>query len=184
MKRYRTSGLRLSILVLLSILISALWATGSANFNVFLVVEAIFIAMAISAWSYTEVHFEKDEIVRTILFLFSTRSRISSVKRVRFRTDVDAFGGRTAYATIEFNDATRFVLFDFSKDDLREIANRISSIAPSAIDVAFRKHLDSEVGKDWKTAFRPGDGFLFAAGAFFLLLVLVVWLFQKLHIIL
>jgi hypothetical protein len=69
MKRYRTSGLRLFALVLFGTIISSLWATAKTNgLQVFLHVEAIFVALALAAWSYTEIHFEGNDIVRTIFF--------------------------------------------------------------------------------------------------------------------
>ena len=108
-RRYRTSGPRLFALVFFGTAISSLWAAGKTNgLQVFLGVEAIFIAMALAAWSYTEVHFEGDQIVRTIFFFFTTKRPISKITQMRFDADEDTFGGRTAYVTIEFRNAKRF----------------------------------------------------------------------------
>jgi hypothetical protein len=179
-KRYRTSGLRLFALVLIATVVSALWALEKAgSIEVFIGVEAFFIAMALTAWSFTAVHFEGDNIVRTIFFVFTTKRPISSIRRVRFATDEDTFGGRTAYTTVEFTDGRRFLLFDFSKADLREIVKYVSSISPLAIDETLSTHLHS-ARKRTRVALRRGDSLLFGVGAFLVLVVVLLWLFERL----
>jgi len=182
MKRHRTSGLRLFVLVLFGTIISSLWATGKTNgLQVFLGVEAIFVALALAAWSYTAIHFEGNDIVRTIFFFFNTKRPIFTITRIRFGADVDTFGGRTTYATIQFNDAKQSIIFDFSKADLREIVDRISSIVPNVTDVSLRKNLDAKVAKGWKAILRPGDAFLFTAGALFVLVAILLWLTPRIR---
>ena len=182
-RRYRTSGLRLFILLFFGTIISLSLATGkSSEIKVFFGVEAIFIAMAFAAWSYTEVHFEGDQIVRTIFFFFTTKRPISKITQMHFDADEDTFGGRTAYVTIEFSDAKRFTLFDFSKADLREIVERISAVVPNVTDAALRKHLDENRSKDWKTVLRPGDGLLLTVGALFVIVAVLLWVLQRFSI--
>ena len=101
---------------------------------------------------------------------------------MRFDADEDTFGGRTAYVTIEFRDAKRFTLFDFSKASLREIVEHISAVVPNVTDAALRKHLDDNRSKDWKTALRPGDGLLLTVGALFVIVAVLLWVLQRLSI--
>jgi hypothetical protein len=141
MKRHRTSGLRLFILILFGTIISLSLATGkSSGIKVFFGVEAIFIAMALAAWSYTK-SILKDPIVRTIFFFFTTKRPISKITQMHFDADEDTFGGRMAYVTIEFSDAKRFTLFDFSKADLREIVERISAVVSNVTDRSSAKNI-------------------------------------------
>jgi hypothetical protein len=181
MKGYRTSGLRLFILLLFGTVISILLAIGKTNAaRVFLGVDTIFLVMALAAWAYTEIRFEGDNIVRTAFFMFRRKQPISSIKRLSFGTDTDSFGGQTTYATIEFNRARPFVLFDFSKNDLREIVQRISATEPNAIDSTVRKHLDdADEGTGGGHALRLGDRFIFTAGAIVVFLAALWWLLQR-----
>ena len=162
-------------------IISICLAVGKTNIvQVFIGIEAIFLVMTFAAWAYTEVRFEGDSIIRTVFFLFSSKRPISSIKHARFGADTDNFGGRTTYTAIEFNSAKPFILFDFSKTDLREIVQRISAKVPNAIDPNLRAHLDSgEANKNWRDALHPGDKFIFAALVIFVLLALVWWLLQR-----
>ena len=181
MKKYRTSGLRLSILLFFGTIISIFFAIGKTNtVQVFMGIEAIFLVMAFAAWAFTEIRFEGDSIIRTVFFLFMSKRPISSIEHVRFGVDTDNFGGRTTYATIEFNSPKPFILFDFSKTDLREIVQRISAIVPNAIDPTIRAHLDSgEANKNWRDVLRPGDKLIFTAGAIFVLFALLWWMLQQ-----
>jgi hypothetical protein len=73
--------------------------------------------------------------------------------------------------------AEHFVLFDFSRTELREIVRQISAKAPNAIDPTLRAYFDNK-GADTssRNGLRPGDGFISAAGAIFVLLGIFWWL--------
>jgi hypothetical protein len=117
------------------------------------------------------IRLDGDGIVRIILFLFRSKHPISSIKRVRFDGETDSFGGPTTYVTIEFSNARPFLLFDFSKADLREIIERISATVPNVIDPDVRSHLNAkQAPKRWIDIFRPGDWFIFAGGAIFIII--------------
>src|SRR5258708_36412339 len=167
MKRYRTSGIRIFILLIVATIIAAALAFSKANtLHVLFGIEAIFLLLAFAAWAYVEIHFDGSDIVRTSFFVISSRHQISAIKRVRFGSDQDSFGGRTTYATIEFTDAKPFLLFDFAKADLREITDRISAAAPNAIDTTISKHLNKEADSSGpKTLLRPGGRLLFVSCA-------------------
>ena len=182
MRTYRTSGLRIIILLIFGTLISFLFALGRSNLKVFLGVETIFVLMAFAAWAYKGIRFDDGSVVLTTFFFIKSIQPISAIKRIRFASDEAVFGGRTSYATLQFKDGGTFYLFNFSKADLREIVDRISKTVPDAIDPSIIKHLSKELTAS-RATLRTGDRFLFLAGGAFVLLAILWWLLQRFWII-
>ncbi len=181
MKTYRTSKHKLAVLIFFGTVVALIMAVGKANaLEVFLGIELIFLLMAFLAWSYTGIRFEDEDIIRSIFFLSNIRRPISAIKRMRFESDEDSFGGMTKYTIIEFRDGSRFFLFDFSRPALQKIVNRISSTIPNAVDKSLSNYLSREMTvKEWRTTLRPGDKSIFISGAVLVLLAIFWWLLQR-----
>jgi hypothetical protein len=116
------------------------------------------------------MHFSRN-ITRRSLFVYDRTYPTMAIKKVRFSTDEDNFGGRSAYASIEFNDGRTFILLGFANADLKEIVQRIRPTNPAAIDSTHKRRIQDN--------FRPGDTFLFVAGIVSFLMFIVWWLMQK-----
>jgi len=103
------------------------------------------------------------------------------VTKVQFDRNEDAYGGVTPAVTITFKNGERIMLFSFGKKDINAILERIKEVAPNVDDQGTKKEMSEyEVERnDWKSAFRPGDRFIFTAGAFFVILAIIWWLIQK-----
>jgi len=178
---YRTSLSRIVSIVLIGVVIA--FGVAIANprpTGLFVGIAGAFLLIGVTAWGYTAVRFEGDNIVRIVFFFFRSRRALSSVRKVRFDTNVDSFGGRTSYMTIEFRNGGPFLLFDFTKSDLREIAERISSVAPDAIDPTLTAHLNErEALRDLRDVFRSINPVIFGGGTIFIIIAVLWWLLSR-----
>jgi hypothetical protein len=80
-----------------------------------------------------------------------------------------------------FSNGDVFALNSFGLPDLRRILAPIRAVSPSVIDNSVDQYINKEViaRRSWRHALQPGDTFIFASGAIFLLLALLWWALQK-----
>jgi hypothetical protein len=164
------------------IVIGLVAALGRSNpFTIFLGTWGIFLLGAFVIWATSEILFEDDKIIRHILFLYDRAYPLSDVKRVEFNNDEDNFGGRSTYVTIKFNNGRTFILQGFVRSDLEEIARRIRSVMPNAIDSSLDRFLErppKELRRSLQDSLRPGDKFIFVGGVIFVLIFVAWWIWQ------
>jgi hypothetical protein len=164
-------------------LVGLIYAIGRSNpVAVFITVEGLITFFSLLSWASNGILFDGDKIVRRAFFLVDTVHPIRDIRKVRFDRNEDSFGGIMPTVTIDFNDGKRFLLISFKRADINTILERIKTSAPDIDDKAVMNDVDENEKQlnEWRSAFRPGDRFLFSFGAIVVLLAMVWWLLQKL----
>jgi hypothetical protein len=182
MKKHFRMSLSLPIAITIVGVVAAFLeaVTHSNPMYVFFVIGGAFLVVAFLLWATSEIRFEGNNIIRRILFVYDRTYPITAIKKVRFSTDEDNFGGRNAYASIEFNNGRTFILLGFSITDLKEIVQRIRPTNPAAIDSSIEQHIGSTHKRKFKDNFRSGDGVIFIGGIVVVLIAIAWWLSQRL----
>src|SRR5689334_18040660 len=128
MKTYRISSTFLVVTLGFASITALLYAIfmGRAHpFNTFTIVESLFFAAALLAWSFRSIKLSGEYIESTIFFITTTKYPLREVKRVTF----ERYGITEDFA-IEFEHHTSLHLTNFDQSSISDILRQIRQVRP------------------------------------------------------